>query len=83
MSLLIGSYSFPCFGFNRTTEGDFGGGFFQQSEESSQFREEYEMRRMKQAGALIYCICCIIRVCQPPLFCILRYLVLNMHRTKV
>ncbi|KAM7522325.1 hypothetical protein LguiA_012227 [Lonicera macranthoides] len=32
------------------SEGDFGGGFFQQSEESSQFREEYEMRRMKQAS---------------------------------
>ena len=30
-------------------DGHFGDDFFQQSEESSQFREEYEMRKLKQA----------------------------------
>ncbi|KAF5744690.1 hypothetical protein HS088_TW07G00268 [Tripterygium wilfordii] len=30
-------------------DGDFDSNFFQQSEESSQFRQEYEMRKLKQA----------------------------------
>ena len=36
--------------FEPTTDGNFNGDFFQQTEESSQFREEYEMRKMKQAS---------------------------------
>ncbi|KAK4789903.1 hypothetical protein SAY86_017207 [Trapa natans] len=32
-----------------SSDGNFDDGFFQQSEESSQFRQEHEMRKMKQA----------------------------------
>ncbi|XP_021909386.1 syntaxin-72-like isoform X2 [Carica papaya] len=35
-----------------SSDGDFEGGFFQQGEESSQFRQEYEMRKMKQDQGL-------------------------------
>ncbi|KAK3022477.1 hypothetical protein RJ639_045806, partial [Escallonia herrerae] len=35
---------------NFDSDGNFGSGFFQQTEESSQFREEYEMRKRKQAS---------------------------------
>lgn len=31
------------------SDGNFESEFFQQTEESSQFRKEYEMRKMKQA----------------------------------
>ncbi|XP_052174089.1 syntaxin-71-like isoform X2 [Diospyros lotus] len=34
------------------SDGNFGSEFFQQSEESSQFREEYEMRKIKQDQGL-------------------------------
>ncbi|PSR86608.1 Syntaxin-71 like [Actinidia chinensis var. chinensis] len=36
----------------KTSDGHFNGDFFQQTEESSQFREEYEMRKMKQDQGL-------------------------------
>ena len=36
--------------YELTTDGHFNGDFFQQTEESSQFREEYEMRQKKQAS---------------------------------
>lgn len=34
---------------DKPSDGNIGDDFFQQSEESSQFRQEYEMRKMKQA----------------------------------
>lgn len=44
-TLLLCCYSLLCL----TAEGDFNDGFFQQTEESNQFRQEYEIRKMKQA----------------------------------
>lgn len=44
-TLLLCCYSLP----RLTAEGDFNDGFFQQTEESNQFRQEYEMRKTKQA----------------------------------
>ncbi|XP_068646365.1 syntaxin-71-like [Aristolochia californica] len=38
--------------FDATSDDALEGGFFQQSEESSQFRQEYEARRMKQEQGL-------------------------------
>lgn len=35
-----------------SSDGDFEGGFYQQNEESSQFRQEYELRKMKQDQGL-------------------------------
>ncbi|GLT81836.1 hypothetical protein SLE2022_002660 [Rubroshorea leprosula] len=35
-----------------TSDGDFDNNFFEQTEESSQFRQEYEMRKMKQDQGL-------------------------------
>lgn len=41
------------------TDGNFDVGFFQQSEESSQFRQEYEMRRIKQESNVFdLCLVC-------------------------
>lgn len=34
------------------TDGRFDDGYFQQTEESSGFRQEYKMRKMKQASRL-------------------------------
>ncbi|GMY10376.1 syntaxin-71-like isoform X2 [Fagus crenata] len=40
-----------------SSDGKFGSDFFQQTEESSQFRQEYEMRKMKQACKIPdYCL---------------------------
>ncbi|CAH2051100.1 unnamed protein product [Thlaspi arvense] len=39
-----------CALFQTTADGYLGDDYFQQSEESNQFREEYEMRKMKQAS---------------------------------
>jgi hypothetical protein len=41
-------YSFLCIISN--TDGRFDDEYFEQTEESSQFRQEYEMRKMKQAS---------------------------------
>ncbi|GMH22455.1 hypothetical protein Nepgr_024298 [Nepenthes gracilis] len=38
--------------FNTTSEGSFDGDYFQQTEESSQFRQEFEMRKIKQDQGL-------------------------------
>ncbi|KAG7013902.1 Syntaxin-71, partial [Cucurbita argyrosperma subsp. argyrosperma] len=38
--------------FDSTTDGHFESEYFQQSEESSQFRQEYDMRKMKQDEGL-------------------------------
>ncbi|KAK4780528.1 hypothetical protein SAY87_016634 [Trapa incisa] len=39
--------------FDSSADENFDDGFFQQSEESSQFRQEYEMRKIKQAYKII------------------------------
>jgi len=39
-------------GIISNTDGQFDDGYFQQSEQASQFRQEFEMRRMKQASNL-------------------------------
>ncbi|TYK14303.1 syntaxin-71 isoform X2 [Cucumis melo var. makuwa] len=43
------SSSFNNIKFDSSSDGNFESEYFQQSEESSQFRNEYEMRKMKQA----------------------------------
>lgn len=47
-SLSIPIFQLHC--FTSITDGKFDDGFFQESEQSSQFRQEYEMRRLKQAS---------------------------------
>lgn len=38
---------------DKSSDGNFGSDFFQETEESSQFRQEYEMRKIKQACKIL------------------------------
>lgn len=56
-ALLSSSYNFLLF---LMSDGKMDDGFFEESEESSQFRQEYEMRKKKQACSLSTLSCCYI-----------------------
>ncbi|OVA10165.1 Target SNARE coiled-coil domain [Macleaya cordata] len=43
--------------FDSTSDGRFDSEFYKSTEESSQFRQEYEMRKMKQASTMSLSIC--------------------------
>ena len=56
-SLFILIFHLHC--FTSITDRNFDDGLFQESEESSQFRQEYEMRRLKQASSISdLCLVC-------------------------